>query len=225
MAVAVQDIIEGARSTHEAFAPEPHPTQACLAFLSRYHKTLVSRVTRLDPYRLALQHSINRAAWESGWDKGDTGEAALAHHVYLPGRANYDSSNDGWDILQIAAWQTRNRYYRSVNDSFWPAYSIVAGNVFLHGEKMDWARYESVDLFYVPMTASLSLLDDIALPDSAEPAIIAALAYHLCQRSANQPGAPNCLLLRQDWMEAEKTFLDEVAAHQAHHSSATLDVW
>lgn len=224
MAVAVQDIIEGARMTHESFSPEVHPNTVCLAFLNRYQRQLMARSVKLDAMRFATIQAIPKATWEGSWDDGDTGVAALAHHVYLDGVA-YRESGGGWDTLHLAAWGARSREFRQVNDSFWPAYSIVSGNIFFQGQEEDWVRYSSVEIYYVPLTTALTLSGNITLPDTAEEAMTAALAYHLGQRTHNAPGAPDPNLLRQDWMLAERTFLDEVAGYVKPRSSATQDVW
>jgi len=226
MAVAVADIIIAARTVHEAFGFEAHPDSVCLAFLSRYHRMLMGRVASIDPESVAEVQQILKATWEAGWDYGDTGVAAQDHHIYLPGRVNH-IDGESWDILHFSPWAARAREFRQVNDAFWPAYSIVSGNIHFHGAKSNWSRYASADLYYVPMTAALASTDDIALPDSAESSMVAALAYHLCQRSlnANSPGAPDCALLRMDWMENERAFLYEIGDRRKASSSTTLDVW
>jgi hypothetical protein len=226
MAVAVEEIITAARNTHEAFAPDPHPDSVCVTFLSRYHRMLMSKVVRYAPHRFALVQNIVKATWEGAWDKGDTGVAVQDHHVYLPGRANHVDT-ESWDILSITEWETRPREFRQVNDAKWPAYSIVAGTIHFQGDMVDWSRYSDVDIYYVPMTADLTAIGNITLPDSAEQALVAGLVYHLCNRSANanNPSAPDCRLFRQDWVDSERAFLDEVAGQQAHHASVTLDVW
>lgn len=226
MAVAVTELIIAARSTHESFAPEAHPDSVCLVFLSRYHRMLMSKVIQQNPHQFSSVQTILYATWDAAWDKGDTGVAALDHHVYMPGRANH-TDTESWDILRLAAWEARPREFRQINDAHWPAYSLVGGNVYLHGDQADWDRYASIDIRYVPMTADLTLAGVITLPDSAEQALVSSLVYHLCQRSANanNPGAPNCAYFREDWMEAERTFMNEISGYQKHHASVTLDIW
>ncbi|UCC92570.1 MAG: hypothetical protein JSW25_07850 [Thermoplasmata archaeon] len=224
MAVSVQEIINGARDTHESFTPEIHPNSVCLAYLSRYHRTLVLRIVALDPFRLAAVQSITKATWVAGWDKGDTGVAALDHHIYMDGRANLLDS-DSWDILSLAAWGARPREFRQVNDSFWPAYSVVGGNIYFHGDQVDWDRFASVDIYYVPMSPDLTLAGNITIPDTAESAMVAGLAHFLAHRSHNSPGGPNVAALRQNWVDEERLFMDQVAGYSSRRSSATLDVW
>ena len=224
MALAVDDIIERAREHHEAFGEAQHPDTVCLSFLSRYHRSLASQVGRLDPFSLATVQSIVKATWEAGWDEGDTGVAAEDHHQYLQGRAAHEN-NVNWDIVHFSPWPARPRDFRDVNDHLFPAFSIVAGNIYFHGRETDWTRYSDVELLYVPMTAALAFGGSITLPDSAESALVTGLAHFLSRRSSNVPGAPSTAEMRAEWMMSERQFLDEIGDRRKPLSSVTLDVW
>ena len=215
MAVTVAQIIEGARDHHTSLDPFTHPDAVGVRFADRYHKRLVLRVVQINPDLLAQFDDVTLPLADF-----DTGQAADAHHQYLSGKAFYLNNSDLYDRLELLPWEARNRGVH------FPAYSLVNGNIKLHRTANDWTMYGSLEIRFIPMTATLTgLTSAIVLPDTALDCMATGLAYFWMRRQPEQPFKNYLRELRSEWNDAEVAFLGEIAGRKRYYDGQINEIW
>jgi len=217
MAVTVAEIIQGARDHHASLDPHAHPDSIFIRWIDRYHKRLVGKVIQINPDQICLFQTITLPLSDF-----DAGEAAVAAHHYLSGKAFFRNTTDLWDRLEKIRWESRGRHVHA------PVYSIVNDTIRLHGVAADWTQYSSLELRYIPQT---TILDDdtdpIILPDAALDCMTLGAAHFAMRRQPEQPFRYKTYFaeLRAEWLEAERTFLGEIAAVKQTELSQVNEIW
>src|SRR5690606_6050122 len=163
-------VIHAARDYHPAFTRVNAPDAPVLRFLSRYVRRLTADVLRIHPEAISVAEEITLPL--ADFDAGHTLPAFPMIHggcVHLTG-----GIVDAFDLIDYA-----NRFGRVPRWSGW----IEAGVLYLVGDPMWWNDVEKIVLKYAPVPGDLTSLEsEIALPDMAEEALVAACANFMAGR-------------------------------------------
>ena len=218
--LVVGNLITAARDSSSTFDTRRHPDRVVLRFLSRYQRDLVDRLLRLDPSQLVTteDYSLPLAHF-------DAGIAIPAYHY--PFGAEVLSSHPGAHPVRInlVNWADHTRYRHAVY--------LLSNVLFLCGKAADWDRFATLRWIYVPEVADLdtSSADAMsqtldALPDSAEPTLVAYLALKMAQRGGAGPGEtpPDPGALGAEWKLEESRFFDVIGRNTQAVTSTIREV-
>lgn len=216
MAITVGEIIQEARELHPAFAPTWVPDPLAIRMLGRYQRTLASKIAILNPDALKQVEAVSLPLANFA-----NGHTLPAGHRWGRGRAFFATGNLK-DVLHLIPEESLpyNRLF--------PAAFIRKGVLHLIGEASDWEAYSSLEIPYVPIPSLLTATgDSFILPDSAHPALVAALADYLAGRVSGIKEAPavDVRRYRTDWDEAQREFLKEVATQRMAQENMTEERW
>lgn len=197
MALVARALLESARDFHPAFDPRQHPDRVLLRQLSAYQRMLAGKALELNRTALVATDVIDMATYDFA-----VGHPFPSVHALHGGTVTF---GDGATVvLAITAWQ--NRMERM------PRYGCFrqGGVLFLRGVPEEWSGVTSVSLSYAPIPAELTApADTLALPDYAEPACIAFLAYAMALRSPAEMKVP-LGAFAEGMQAAEASFLADV---------------
>jgi hypothetical protein len=218
--LVVGDVLNAARDCSPQFDTRRHPDRVLLRFLSRYQRDLVDRLVRLDPSQLVMTEDYSLPL-----PSFDAGIAIPAYHY--PFGAEVLSAHPGAHPVPIPlvnwADHARNRH----------AVYLLSGVLFLCGKVHDWERFVTLRWIYVPEVADLDTSSQgamtqvlTALPDSAEPPLVAFLAMRMAMRggvdSGQTPADPASL--GGDWKFEENRFFDAIGRNTQAVSSVMREV-
>lgn len=177
MTLLAGDMIEAARDRHMAFVRELAPQGVCLRFLSQYHRELLGKIAEIDEdvLRVDTVVAMPLAAFAAGITL-----PANRTIVAVSGSTNGATPTD-FEITLVPV-ALRN------NTSTPGAAAWQAGNVlYLRGNAANWANVASIAVATVPVPASvLASTTLLAVPDTAERAVVENLAFMLAKRGHNQ---------------------------------------
>lgn len=218
--LVVGDLLNAARDCSPQFDTRLHPDRVLLRFLSRYQRDLIDRLLRLDPSQLVTTQS-----YPLPLANFTAGIAIPAYHY--PFGAEVVSGHVGAHPhpVNLVPWTDHTRYRHAVY--------LLSNTLFLCGKSADWERFISLTWIYVPEVADLDTSSQTALtqtltalPDSAEPALVAYLAMKMAMRGGADPGQtpPDPASLAGDWKLEESRFFDQVGRNTQAVTSIIREV-
>lgn len=204
-------VIQAARDLHPAFDDRRHPPAVALRALSRYQRTLHGRAAAIRAQAFTVSHTV---------------DLPLADHaagITLP---------DPWRAIDRVFCTSRLGREQvvdlvpevRVNDANTPRLAaFTRGQVlYLARTASAWTDYRSVTVRYVPIPGELTALDDeLILPDTAEAALVAHLAFRFAQRGHLDPALPPVPLdvFADEAQRAEAEFLADLG------NANTAETW
>ncbi len=211
------DLIRSARDEHPSFADERrHPKETLLRGLSRYQRTLASKV-------LKRNNAAMVTTFEEDLPLADFAAGVEVPDYKYPGGVEAIDGQGVSSRIDLVPWQSRNGYLLA-------AY-LRAGVLYLTGTAVDWVGFVTLRFFYVPEVEALTALTGaggtLVLPNAAEPCLVAFLAYLMAKRGHKDETVekPDVTVHLTDWQAAEKDFLDEMHNHSTAESSIVRETF
>ena len=194
------DLIRAGRDQHPTFDDRRHPDPVLLRALSRYQRELLARIIALDPSEAVthLDTALPLADFHAG--------IAVPVYKYPFGAEVTESGAEHSTPVDIVPW-------RSQADHIFAVY-LVNNVLYLCGEDYNWTGYSNLRFLYVPEPAALILAMTTVLtylPNAAEPALVAFLAFQMAKRGGAGEGQakPDVSLFAAEWRAAEERLFDE----------------
>lgn len=217
MALLAGDLIDAVRDRHSAFDRERAPQAMILRFLSQYARELHGKIAEIDEDVLRVEFSTpfplavfgNGIALPANRTVVDIAALALGADMrsfpveLIPAGQRFD-----YNTPAAAAWQ-------------------IGNNVYFRGGAQDWTTVASVAIATVPIPAALTKSSDVVpLPDTAERALIEAVALKLAIRGFVGDGLPalDPTVFAQVAENAETAYLNEVRNRLTGRVFHTRDV-
>jgi hypothetical protein len=213
--LVVRDLVTAARDEHPTFDDRRHPDPVLLRALSRYNKELLGKIIRLDDSKGVeyFDQALPLAVFDNG--------IAIPAYKYPFGLQATALGRTRPHPLDLVSWEESSQYRH--------AGYLLNGILFLCGRPHDWTSFSSVRFLYVAEPAALAM--DLAtvltaMPDSAEPTLVAYLALKMAQRGGAGEGEtrPDPGVFGAQWQAAEDRLLDEMGRNTQAVSSVIRDV-
>lgn len=214
MAFTAADVILEFRDQHGAFSEELTPDTVAIRQLARYTRELHARLVEKDSslYAERLQTALPLADFEAGITLPDAVQI-------LGGTIVHDSEET--EPLNLVPWRARQ-----TPNLYSSAYRL-GGALYLCGNATAWDDVARIDLYYVaePVLPT-AFADTVPLPDAAKRACVYNLAVWTARR-LTQPAdtMPDIRYLEQQFREAERELLVEVAQHSRSESIYVREEW
>ncbi len=214
MAFTAADVLLEFRDQHSAFGEELTPDTVAIRQLARYTRELHARLVEKDSslYAARLQQALPLADFEAGITLPDAVQI-------LGGTIILDSEET--EPLNLVPWRARQ-----TPNLYSSAYRL-GGALYLCGNETAWDDVARIDLYYVaePVLPA-DYTDDVPLPDAAKRACVYNLAVWAARR-LTQPAEtmPDIRYLEQQFREAERELLVEVAQHSRSESIYVREEW
>lgn len=178
------DVILAARDLHAAFEPTRHPNPVCWRFLSRYTKTLTSRVAEVRPRALAATvtpTALPLAVFSNGVP---IPAGLLLTEVSVRPVARQDATTRV-PVEVLPGGQRLSGHSRG------PWVWIEGSVLFLGGTADQWTSYDLIELRTVPVPADITANTTvIPFQDDAIDCYAAQLGAFLAKREATNGGSP-----------------------------------
>lgn len=226
MPLVVEDLIQQAREEDASFTARRHPNRAAVNYLSRLQRRLVAEWAKLEETMEVEVFTIDFPLddFDAGEFLQEDGESVgvpldvTAWHT--PGDLNIDGRETPEDI-DIIQWGDRNR--RKRDRACW----IREDTVFFTGHEDDYNHVTSVELTYTPTPGDIAALDEeLVLPLTAEDALVMWLAAFFARRSTEaELSRSRKREIKQEALDAEALWLDEIRRRQPATVSRTRAVW
>jgi len=217
MSYTVTDVIGEARDQHPSFDPNRSTDKAALKQLSRYVRQLTFLTVEKDSS--ALPETVTVVTFPLvDFDAGQ----ALSPYIYAQGGTlTMAGANDKTEPFNLVPW--RNRYMPNMHSAGF----IHGGTLYFCGGEADWVGVEKVDLHLVLEPVRLAALDDIvALPDGSMWPCVEHLAWWMARRQGAYEGVKlDVRQFKQDWKEAEREYLVEIAQHARGEATYVREEW
>lgn len=173
------EVIEEARDQHPGFEPERTPDRTVLRFLSSWQRRVFAKIASRAPD--AVTSVVTTAMPLADFDAGIPLTAEILH--LRGGTVTLEDEQER--KLWIVPWESR--YLPRVRPAAYLENSVVK----LVGPIEAWEYVTSVAIQVVQLPSVLaSEKEDLALPDVAREAAVAAVASFLGQRTADSAGEP-----------------------------------
>lgn len=213
MTLLAGGIIDQARGRHAAFDATRHPNKVVLQFLSAYVRELHGRVTKLNPeaLRTNTDTALPLAVHADGIALGD--ERMVVEVVAK------DADDNEFPVDLIPATHRLDRGIRAA--SAWQ----IGSTLYLTSPASLWQRMAVIGIASVPIPVTLAALTSaIALPDTAEKALVEQAALFMAKRSDTDTKIDRAAFAA----EAEKSetlFLDDISNRMTAQVFRTRDVY
>ncbi len=217
MAFTPQDVIREARDQHPSFDPQRSTDVAAFRQLNRYLRQLTFLTIEKDSSGLAStveEVTFPLTTFEDGH--------ALPPYVYVQGGNLYTlGANDKREAFNIVPW--RNRFMPNMHSAGF----IHGGVLFFCGDAADWVSVEKVELhLLVEPTLPTALTDAVPLSDGAKWPCVENLAFWMARRQGHYEGVRiDVQQFKQDWKEAEREYLVEIAQHSRGEATYVREEW
>jgi hypothetical protein len=188
--VVAVDIIQAARDYSSLFSAQAIPDGSALRALSRIQKELVAAVVQQDAE--AFTEWLDIGPLPADWEEG----------IVLPPHLTVVGADVIYDGDPHRSWRVSLLHSNQINRHLhmYPSVSVVGGKLILSdlrnwlGQRTGWEEATRLRLRIVRDVETLhSMNSPFWVPDAAEPALVASLAYWMAQRV----GAPNLPALRE----------------------------
>lgn len=214
--LVAKDLILAARDEHPSFEERRHPSQVLLRALSRKQRSLVSKM--LVSNSGALVTNLDTVLPLADFDAGVT----LPDYKGAPSLEIEDAAGCKRSI-DLVAWELRTSYRMGA--------FIRNGVLYLTGVAEDWTGLSILRFLYTPEVMALTALTGangtLVLPNSAEPCLVAYLAYFMAKRSHNDKAVAQADRVEFKVLadEAEEDFLDEMDRSQQAVVSKVMETF
>jgi hypothetical protein len=219
--LVARDLIRAARDEHPSFDERRHPSPMLLRLLSAYQRRLGGKLIQRNPGILTASQdtALPLADFTAGITVPDFKRPLMVWALGTTGSGDPDPKTE----VGLVSWQAAPRYYRA-------AY-LRNTVLYLSGTPADWLGFTGIRFEYIPELDALTALTGsggtLGLPNAAEPALVAYLAYRMAARGVKDPDLdpPDKVFFQREWLEAEDDLLTEVAGHVQAVSSVIRDVF
>jgi len=178
--VTVGEIIEQARGMHPAFDRWETPDRPLLKAIHRASKKLHAEITQvnpdaIDPERCVLELPL--------FDFEDGEELEGLDYVVDSWAVRKDGALENFSLLDSA---------HRVSPEKWPSGFLRGQRIFLIHNLKQWeTRFTGVVVEYVKLPAEpVNLASEVGLPDLAEGALVADIAFYMAQRARDSSTGP-----------------------------------
>jgi hypothetical protein len=213
VAFTAQEVINQARELHPRFTFDQHPNVVLLNFLSRYQRRVVLRIAEINPDVILATQSITIPLLTFPTQ-------AINDFHYVNG---FDAVYSNGTVCRgfLVPWSLRSQNHA------YPSASIVNGKIHLLGTAAEWAQYATIEVYYVPMAASITgLASNLLLPDTGLDVCVLATGDYMASRTIGDPNSdPERRALQAQFKEAEALFLSEIGARKRAHFTSTVEVY
>jgi hypothetical protein len=200
------DVILSARDLHAAFDPTRHPNAVCWRFLTRYVKTLTSRVAEVRPR--ALPVTVTTATLPLAVFANGTPIPPDLLLLEVTARPTSRRSDDVRVPVEMLPGSQRLAGHTRV-----PWAWRSGSTLFLGGSADQWTGFDLLELRTIAMPATVANDSaELPFPDDALDVVTASLAAFLAKREATNGGSPpfNPGQYVSDADAAESTFLSRL---------------
>jgi hypothetical protein len=219
--LVARDLIQAARDLSPAFDERRNPSPMLLRLLSTYQRRLAGKVVQRNQTVLTANQetALPLATFTAGITVPDYKRPLKVWALESGNTADPDPKTE----IELVGWTALPRYLRGA--------ALKDHVLYLSGVPADWVNFTGIRFEYIPELNALTALTGsggtLALPNAAEPVLVAYLAYRMAARGvkAEDVEPPDTPRLRQEWLEAEDDFLGELIGQVQAESGIIRDVF